>query len=360
MAYDSRYQLNAYPVHVSGSTYNISVTSKASTWFDKHNYVAYAYQNRYGGYSWDSGEYYAMTAGDGVLWYHNGTLYGYTSDLGSFVLRAYFFANATAAANALASDPNEVQTYTQVVVNYPAVTTNRTLNFNSNGATSGSLERTSVSVVDGATIVLPDGGSCVKTGFETDGWADSTNGAKVYDFGQSYTVNSNKTFYLHWVANVYNIGVTQTVGGTATVSSSTVTAGDSVTFTATPNQGYAFVGWYNNGVLIGTNNPFTYTPNGDITLQAVFEDISDKASYLIEKVTNRAFALKDGGAAHVTGTPETNHVARWYNNSSTIANGYNFTYASSAPATQKNGEIYGIRNVNYPADTDWVRGTGRN
>ena len=51
MAYDGRYQLNAYPVHDSGSIYNISVTAKASTWFDKHNYVAYAYQNPYGGYT---------------------------------------------------------------------------------------------------------------------------------------------------------------------------------------------------------------------------------------------------------------------------------------------------------------------
>ena len=359
MSYDSRYKLYASPVWVSGSTYNISVTSQASQWFDYHNYVAYAYQNTQGGYTWDSSDYYAMTQGSGVLYYHNGTLYGYTSSLGSFLLRAYFFSSASQAANALASSPGDNFPWTYIQVDYPPNTTNYTITYNNNGATSGSTDITSTTAVNGSSIKLSGLGTCVKTGYEADGWANSANGDKAYDFEQTYTVSSNKTFYLHWVRNVFNMTATNDGHGTASVSSATVNAGDSVTFTATPNTGYGFVGWYNNGSLISNSNPYTFYPLEDTTLQAVFEDISTKASYLWEHVTNTAYQLKDSTAVHVTGTPETNHIARWYNASDTIANGYNFTYASAAPATQKNGEIYGIRNVNYPSDTSWTNGTGR-
>ena len=359
MSYDSRYKLYASPVWVSGSTYNISVTSQASQWFDYHSYVAYAYQNTQGGYTWDSSDYYAMTQGSGVLYYHNGTLYGYTSSLGSFLLRAYFFSSASQAANALASSPGDNFPWTYVQVDYPPNTTNYTITYNNNGATSGSTDITSTTAVSGSSIKLSGLGTCEKTGYEADGWANSANGDKAYDFEQTYTVSSNKTFYLHWVRNVFNMTVTNDGHGTASVSSATVNAGDSVTFTATPNTGYGFVGWYNNGSLISNSNPYTFYPLEDTTLQAVFEDISTKASYLWEHVTNTAYQLKDSAAIQVTGTPELNHIARWYNASNAIANGYTLTYASAAPATQKNGEIYAINSENYPNDTDWVKGSSQ-
>lgn len=57
-----------------------------------------------------------------------------------------------------------------------------------------------------------------------------------------------------------------TPSGTST--SVNTTTGSTVTFQATASSGYAFSGWYNGSTLVSTNNPYTCTATGDLTLTA--------------------------------------------------------------------------------------------
>jgi hypothetical protein len=49
--------------------------------------------------------------------------------------------------------------------------------------------------------------------------------------------------------------------------------GSSVTVTATPNEGYQFVGWQENGQQVSTNANYSFTVSGDVVLLAVFSEV---------------------------------------------------------------------------------------
>lgn len=71
--------------------------------------------------------------------------------------------------------------------------------------------------------------------------------------------------------NQARVFVTATAGGTAT-GAGVFTLGTSVTVSATPNEGYTFTGWRNNGEsnIISTAQNYTFTLTGQTDLVAVF------------------------------------------------------------------------------------------
>lgn len=65
-------------------------------------------------------------------------------------------------------------------------------------------------------------------------------------------------------------------GGGVVTGGGTVQEGVSVTVTAAPSSGYAFVGWQENGAIVSTEATYTFQANADRTLTAVFADMSPK------------------------------------------------------------------------------------
>lgn len=151
-------------------------------------------------------------------------------------------------------------------------------------------------------------------------------------------------------------------GGGSTGTSFVVQTGTSVTFNATPSEGYVFEGWYDflTDTLVSSTNPYVVSANSDMTLIAKFEeDTSDKASYLIEPITSQVYQLLDADAVRlddVSGSVTTGRVARFRTGTQKIWSGYELSTASSAPATVSNGAVYGINSEDYPNETSWTAG----
>lgn len=99
--------------------------------------------------------------------------------------------------------------------------------------------------------------------------------------------------YTHYVvcdmsAVAYTNGVQSEDGGYVTVSASTATPGESVTFTAHPETGYNFEGWYSDAELtqeVSTSEVYDHTVSDDTVLYASFSNL--------QKITLNLSASKD-------------------------------------------------------------------
>ena len=76
---------------------------------------------------------------------------------------------------------------------------------------------------------------------------------------------------------VYTVSVSAGIGGSATVSASEVQRGETVTLTATANDGYEFENWSIGTTIVSTANPFVATITADTEFVANFKDISSSA-----------------------------------------------------------------------------------
>lgn len=99
---------------------------------------------------------------------------------------------------------------------------------------------------------------------------------------------------------VYNISVSVNgTNGTATASSNSVTQGQQVTLTATPNAGYKFVNWTLGGTVVSTEATYTFTPTASGEYVANFAPIT----YTVQASTaNRDLGMIQIGEEAGTGT----------------------------------------------------------
>lgn len=90
--------------------------------------------------------------------------------------------------------------------------------------------------------------------------------------GTTMFANENETTQVG--DNQARVYVTATAGGKAT-GAGVFTLGTNVTVTATPNDGYTFTGWRNNGstAIISTAQNYTFTLDGQKDLVAVFGSV---------------------------------------------------------------------------------------
>lgn len=117
----------------------------------------------------------------------------------------------------------------------PASQTNYTISYNNNGGTG--TAPSSQTAINGTAVKLAYKPNVTKTGYTSDGWADSATGSISKAFGASYTITGNKTFYLHWSPNTYTVTANPN-GGTLSATSGWSISGGKGTKTVTYDSTY--------------------------------------------------------------------------------------------------------------------------
>jgi hypothetical protein len=129
------------------------------------------------------------------------------------------------------------------------------------------------------------------------------------------------------------------VAGGTTTGGGTYNLGSSVTITATPNSGYIFTNWTENGVVRSTNSIYQFTISGNRVLVANF------VSAIVYTVTLSSNPLAGGtttgGGTHnlgssvtVTATPNSGYTfTNWTENGNAVSTAANYQFTVSGNRT---------------------------
>ena len=130
----------------------------------------------------------------------------------------------------------------------------------------GGSVSTSGGTYDDGTIVTIT--ASPNDGYEFVGW----NGSDSSNSTISVTINSNTTLEALFseVVTQYSLTVSAGVGGSVSTSGGTYDDGTIVTITASPNDGYEFVGWNGSD---SSNSTISVTINSNTTLEALFSEV---------------------------------------------------------------------------------------
>ena len=141
----------------------------------------------------------------------------------------------------------------------------------------------------GVEKVLPTD-TFTREGYTFAGWTEDKAGTGDKLTSYTMTMDSSGELYAQWTANKYTVTVETDGNGTATASATEADYGTQITVTATPDyDGYEFEKWTVNGEAISTDNPYTFTLTGDVTLKANFKLGIDP----VAKIGNNYYATLD-------------------------------------------------------------------
>lgn len=126
-------------------------------------------------------------------------------------------------------------------------------------------------VLDKVTVVGEDGSTPIETTVSGNTATFTMPDQNVTVTGVTFREANKYTVTFSSSDNTFGT-VSAMNGATSITSPATVTEGDTVTFTATQNQGYTFTGWTVNGApASSTTNPYKITVNSNTTVVANFK-----------------------------------------------------------------------------------------
>ena len=209
-------------------------------------------------------------------------------------IQIYFSDDVTTPANiTIKYSLSTNKIWTEVVSNV----TTHTVTYGVNNTSMGSVSAKSADADIASGAQVEKGKSVTFTatpneGYAVEGWySDAGCTKKIESAGTNktytVTVNADTNVYVKFrTANTYTVKfsssdethgtVSAKHNGTNFTSGTKVTEGDEVTFTATPNKGFAVEGWYSDAECTkkiesaGTNKTYTVTVNADTNVYVKF------------------------------------------------------------------------------------------
>jgi hypothetical protein len=174
-----------------------------------------------------------------------------------------------------------------------------------------------------------------------------TNNGTVASTSSSYqfTMAGNSTLVANFTAVApgnfaVNLSSNPVAGGTTSGSGSHA-AGSTVTVTASPNAGYAFVNWKDGGVIVSTSSSYTFSLNSNRTLVANFSLISSSQFAVILSsnpaaggTTTGSGTYNAGSSVTVTATPNIGYTfTNWTDNGAIASTSSSYTFPLNANRT---------------------------
>jgi uncharacterized repeat protein (TIGR02543 family) len=148
----------------------------------------------------------------------------------------------------------------------------------------------------------------------------------------TFVLNANRTLVANFAINSYTLALSAnpTAGG-ATSGAGSFNAGTPVTATATPNTGYTFVNWTDNGVVASTNATYTFTLNANRTLVANFSadtyTVALSSNPTAGGTTSGAGSFNAGTSVTVTATLNTGYTfVNWTENGAITSTNAAYTF----------------------------------
>jgi hypothetical protein len=165
--------------------------------------------------------------------------------------------------------------------------------------------------------------------------ATITTGAR--DLAGNALVNNYVWSFASTVTYTITLSSNPLAGGT-TSGGGLYNIGSSVTATATPNAGYTFTNWTENGVAVSTNINYQFTVSGDRTLVANFAPIP----YTVTLSSNPAAGgtasgggtFNSGSSVTVTAAPNAGYsFTNWTENGNPVSTNANYQFVLSGNRT---------------------------
>jgi len=183
---------------------------------------------------------------------------------------------------------------------------------------------------EGSTVTL---WAAADPGFIFEGWSE--NGRIINNhINFSFPAQSDRTLTALFIRQRVEFTINAHAGfGGVTAGGGRYGQGSGVTLQASPNHGFTFDGWFENGIRINNNPIFTFTAESNRTLEARFtEDIIDV--HITASVWHRGGRAAGGGVYRqgervtLTATPDRGFTFDgWFENNVRVSNNptYNFT-----------------------------------
>ena len=201
---------------------------------------------------------------------------------------------------------------------------------------SGTISGNNSPYTYGTTVSLT---AIANPGFAFVNWTDEDANVVSTNANYQFAIDGNRTFVAHFEAEQYEITATAnpTEGGSVT-GTGTFNYGQQVSLSATPNEGYQFVNWTENGSTIYTNANYSFTATTSRTLVANFQintyTISASANPVAGGTVNGAGDYTHGQTVTLTATANAGYnFVNWTENGSAVSTDAEYSFTATANKT---------------------------
>ena len=245
-------------------------------------------------------------------------------------------------ANITFSAPNTTGTATLTVFGYNKITYIATINITQ--STTQYTVNVSANPSNGGNVTgggtYQEGQSCTVSATANDGysfvnWMENGNQVSS-DADYTFDVTSNRNLVANFQAQVQSysikVGANPIEGGSVT-GGGIYQEGQLCTVTATPNSGYTFINWTENGSQVSTNASYAFTVTSSRNLTANFQ--AQPQNYTINVSANPSNggnvtgggSYQQGQSCTVTATPNAGYdFTNWTENGNVVSPDANYTF----------------------------------